>query len=273
MNELERIVVDGTDDNRDADQSEHTTKPKHFTNGNNGLRKNDSGTQLQAIINGEANHEINITKISTNTSSNNVNGLDGLGGYGCRTQLYAATNENEYLSHQAIDNTGIENNYEQANNNKTGRKKPIKDLTMKANMNKKLIFKIMEILNLKRQYHFTQPIPNKSQKIKIFHQSNASHPQSLHLQNQANKTGSPKSIPDKPLESPEAKTNSDSPNHFIPQQEQRKKADVAPVTENKSAKRSKGNRTSAGSKKLNQGSNSENQIEPDYEIDQPEQLD
>ncbi|KAA6355409.1 MAG: hypothetical protein EZS28_049063, partial [Streblomastix strix] len=54
-----------------------------------------------------------------------------------------------------------------------------------------------------------------------------------------------------------------------------KKADEAPVTEDKSVKRSKGNKTSAGSKKQKQRFNSENQIyiEPDSETDQSDQLD
>ncbi|KAA6332450.1 MAG: hypothetical protein EZS28_053275, partial [Streblomastix strix] len=54
-----------------------------------------------------------------------------------------------------------------------------------------------------------------------------------------------------------------------------KKADVVPVTEDKSAKRSKGNKTSAGSMKQKQGFNSDNQIEiePDSETDEPDQLD
>ncbi|KAA6382880.1 MAG: hypothetical protein EZS28_021592, partial [Streblomastix strix] len=47
------------------------------------------------------------------------------------------------------------------------------------------------------------------------------------------KTGLPKSVPNKFLENLEARANSDTLNHFTPQQEQRKKADVAPVTENK----------------------------------------
>ncbi|KAA6363523.1 MAG: hypothetical protein EZS28_040949, partial [Streblomastix strix] len=38
IRELERIVADGTDDNGDNDQSEHAFEPKHFTNGNDGLR-------------------------------------------------------------------------------------------------------------------------------------------------------------------------------------------------------------------------------------------
>ncbi|KAA6340364.1 MAG: hypothetical protein EZS28_052539, partial [Streblomastix strix] len=89
------------------------------------------------------------------------------------------------------------------------------------------------------------------------------------------KTGQLKSVPNKFLGSPEARANSDSFNHFTQQQERRKKADVAPVTEDKSVKRSKGNKTSAGSKKQKQGFNSENkiEIEPDSETDQSDQLD
>ncbi|KAA6353962.1 MAG: hypothetical protein EZS28_050512, partial [Streblomastix strix] len=119
-NEIERIVTDGTDDNEDNDQSEHANEPKHVTNGNDRLRKNDSGTQLQATVNGEANPEINITKISANTPSNNVNRSDGLGGNGCRTQIQVATNENGYLKHLSIDNTGNENINEQTNDNRIG---------------------------------------------------------------------------------------------------------------------------------------------------------
>ncbi|KAA6382533.1 MAG: hypothetical protein EZS28_021943 [Streblomastix strix] len=79
-NEQEIIVAVGTNDNEDNDQSEHTIKPKYFTNGNDGLRMNDSGTQLQATINGEANPKISIKQISTNNPPHNVNGSDGLGG-------------------------------------------------------------------------------------------------------------------------------------------------------------------------------------------------
>ncbi|KAA6361835.1 MAG: hypothetical protein EZS28_042637, partial [Streblomastix strix] len=118
-NELERIVAEGTDDNGDDDQSKHTIEPKHFINGNDGLRKNVSGTQLKAIVNGEANPEINITKISANTPPQNVSGSDGLGGNGCGTQLQAETNENGHLKHKAIDNTGNEDNNEQTNDNRT----------------------------------------------------------------------------------------------------------------------------------------------------------
>ncbi|KAA6367645.1 MAG: hypothetical protein EZS28_036829 [Streblomastix strix] len=89
------------------------------------------------------------------------------------------------------------------------------------------------------------------------------------------KTGQLKSVPNKSLGNPEAGANSDTPNLFIPLQEQRKKAQVAPFTEDMSAQHSNGNKASAGSKKQKQGYNSENQIEiePDSEIDQPDQLD
>ncbi|KAA6362793.1 MAG: hypothetical protein EZS28_041679, partial [Streblomastix strix] len=79
IKELERIVAEGTEDNENEDQSEHAIELKHFTNGNDGHRKNDSGMQLRATVNGEANPEINITKISANTQVHNVNGSDGLG--------------------------------------------------------------------------------------------------------------------------------------------------------------------------------------------------
>ncbi|KAA6381078.1 MAG: hypothetical protein EZS28_023398 [Streblomastix strix] len=92
-NELERIVAGGTDDNGNNDQSEHAIEPKYFINKNNRLRRNDSGTQLLATINGEAKLKINITKTSANTPPHNVNGSNGLGGNGCGMQLRAATNE------------------------------------------------------------------------------------------------------------------------------------------------------------------------------------
>ncbi|KAA6365794.1 MAG: hypothetical protein EZS28_038676, partial [Streblomastix strix] len=57
--ELNRIVADRSNDNGDEDQSEHTIEPQHFTNENDGLRKNDIETQLRSIVNGESNLEIN----------------------------------------------------------------------------------------------------------------------------------------------------------------------------------------------------------------------
>ncbi|KAA6363064.1 MAG: hypothetical protein EZS28_041409 [Streblomastix strix] len=82
-------------------------------------------------------------------------------------------------------------------------------------------------------------------------------------------------MPNKSLESLEARANSDTYNDFSLQQGAEKKEDVAPVTENKSEKLSNGNKTSAGSKKQKQGFNSENQIEimPDSATDLFERLD
>ncbi|KAA6400188.1 MAG: hypothetical protein EZS28_004288 [Streblomastix strix] len=67
-------------------------------------------------------------------------------------------------------------------------------------------------------------------------------------------TGQLKSIPNKSLRSPEARANSDSPTLFAFQQDRRKKADVPIVIEEKFATRSKGNKTSAGSKNRNKDS-------------------
>ncbi|KAA6384168.1 MAG: hypothetical protein EZS28_020303 [Streblomastix strix] len=93
--------------------------------------------------------------------------------------------------------------------------------------------------------------------------------------NTRSKTSQPKSVPDKSLRNPKAGANSDTLNHFIPQQEQRKKADVAQMTENKSTKHFKGIKISAETKKQKQRFNFENkiEIEPNSETDQPEQLD
>ncbi|KAA6374798.1 MAG: hypothetical protein EZS28_029674, partial [Streblomastix strix] len=183
--ELKRIVAYEIDENEEEDQSENEIQSKYFTKGNDGLSKNDSGTQLQATVNGEANPEINIAKISANTQPHNVNGSEGLKGNGCGMHLQEATNENRYPNHQAIDNTGNENNNEQVNENRTGdNNKTTQDPTMNANMNKKLNSKTMQILNLKRKDSFTQPIQNKNQQIQIFHNQKASYSQSLYLTNQ-----------------------------------------------------------------------------------------
>ncbi|KAA6388425.1 MAG: hypothetical protein EZS28_016048 [Streblomastix strix] len=193
-NELERIVADGTDDNGDNDQSEHAIEPKHFTNGNDALSSNDNGTQLQAIIKGEANLEIQITKISANTPPHNPS----------------------------------------------------------------FITIPPELGQVKKK------VVEPKKKI----QSTNDH----HIRS---KTGSPKSVPDKSLGSPVTGANSDSSNHIIQQQERRKQEDAAPVTEDKSVKRFKDNKTSAESKKQKQESNFENQIEivTNFETDKSEQSD
>ncbi|KAA6389781.1 MAG: hypothetical protein EZS28_014696 [Streblomastix strix] len=120
-NELERIVADGTDDNGDEDQSDNPIQPKHFTSGNDFLRRNDSETQLHATVNSEANPMINISKISANTPFRNVNRSDRLGGNGFGTQLRVAGNESRHLNPQAINNIGNISNNEQANDNRTER--------------------------------------------------------------------------------------------------------------------------------------------------------
>ncbi|KAA6369753.1 MAG: hypothetical protein EZS28_034721 [Streblomastix strix] len=292
-NKIERIVADGIDDNEDNDQSEHAIEPKHFTNGNDGLIKNDSGTLLQATVNGEANPEINFSQTSANTPPHNVNGSDGLGRNGCGTQLQAATNVNGYENYQTIDNTGNENNNEQADNNR---------IRVQQQNNQGPSYEIQ---------HQQDSINNKPGEIGSPHTTHSekesrnpitSQPkgqpplitkppevgqvkgkvvvlkQRIQQPNEhetRSRTGQLKSIPNKSFGSPEARANSDTSDHFTQQQERRKKADVAPVTEDKSAKRSKGNKTSAGFKKQKQRFNSENriEIESDTETDQSDQQD
>ncbi|KAA6373889.1 MAG: hypothetical protein EZS28_030585 [Streblomastix strix] len=116
---MKRIVADGSNINLDEDQSEHTIEPKCFINGNDGLRRNDSGKQQQVTVNGESNPEINTTKTSANTPSHNVNGSNGHGGNGCGTQLQAASNENGNSNHQAFNCSSGVNDNEQPNANRT----------------------------------------------------------------------------------------------------------------------------------------------------------
>ncbi|KAA6366743.1 MAG: hypothetical protein EZS28_037732, partial [Streblomastix strix] len=265
---------------------------KHVTNGNDGLRRNDSGTQLQATVNGEANPEINITKTSANTPPNNVNGSDGLGGNGCGTQLQAATKENGCQNHHAIDNTGIESNNEQVNDNRTGGQQNNQGSNNETQYEQDSGNNQPREIRSSHTTHSEQKLrnPNISQpkgrpplittppelgqvKGKVVVPKQRMQPTNDH--DTRSKAGQLKSVPNKSLGSPEARANSVTPNHFIPQQEQRKKADIAPVTEDKSAKHSKGNKTSAGSKKQKQGFKSQNQIEiePDSETNQPDQQD
>ncbi|KAA6381339.1 MAG: hypothetical protein EZS28_023131, partial [Streblomastix strix] len=219
-NELERIVADGTDDNGDNDQSEHAIESKHFTNGNDGLRENDSGTQLQATINGEANPEINITKTSANTPPHNVNGSDRLEGNGCETQFQATTNENGHENDQAIDNTGNENNNEQTNDNRTGGQQNNQGSNYETQHEQDSGNNKPREIGSSHTTHSEQELRNP----------NISQPKwpttSNHHTTRTSKTGQLKSVPNKSLGSPEARANSDTPNHFTPKQEQRKKADA-----------------------------------------------
>ncbi|KAA6361945.1 MAG: hypothetical protein EZS28_042529, partial [Streblomastix strix] len=220
-----------------------------------------------------------------------------IGGNGCGTKLQAATNENGHLNRQAIDHTGNENNNEQTNDNRTGGKQNNQgsnnenqheqETKLQDNRNTKLREAASLLTTLPEQELRNPNISqSKSQPPLITTSSELGQVQGKVVvpkqkllpandHDTRSKTGLTKSVPDKPISSTEARANSDSPNHFTPQQERKIKADVAPIIEDKSAKRSKGNKTCAGSKKQKQGSNSENQIEiePDSETDQPEQLD
>ncbi|KAA6395510.1 MAG: hypothetical protein EZS28_008963 [Streblomastix strix] len=184
-------------------------------------------------------------------------------------------------------------------------------LVMKIIMNKQMIIeleddnkttkpninKIIDIINQEKKDHLMQFIPNKKQETQTLHNPKANHLQSLHLQKQAkqkeklqylnkgynkptntileakqvNQTQYPISSQGVPKLEPTLALLTTS----HPQQEQRKKADVALVTVDKSVKHSKGHKTSAESKKQTHGFNSDNQIEiePDSETDQPDQLD
>ncbi|KAA6364154.1 MAG: hypothetical protein EZS28_040319 [Streblomastix strix] len=184
MNELEIIIADGSDDNGDEDQSEHAIESMNFTNGNDGLRENDSGKQLEVTVNRETNPDINITKISANIQLHNASRLDGFGENSQRTLLQAETNEKGLSNHQAIDNIDNQNNNEQVNENTTDGNKnkygPSNDDQHKQGTkhqdNRNTEFNELE--------HFTQPIPNKNQEIQTFHNPKTSHPQSSYLQNQ-----------------------------------------------------------------------------------------
>ncbi|KAA6382953.1 MAG: hypothetical protein EZS28_021524, partial [Streblomastix strix] len=200
-NELERIVAYGTDDNRNEDQSEHTIEPKYFFNGNAGLRKNDSGTQLQATAIGEANLKINITKISANTPPHNVNRSDVFGGSGPNneTQHEQGTelqeNGNTKLRETGSSHT-THSEYEPRNTNISQSKgqPPLISIPPELGQVKE------KVVVLKKK---TQPTNDHDTR---------------------SKTGLPKSKPDKSQGTLEARANSHTPIYFTPQQEQRKKA-------------------------------------------------
>ncbi|KAA6377327.1 MAG: hypothetical protein EZS28_027148 [Streblomastix strix] len=272
-NEIERIIADGTDDNGNNDQSEHAIEPKHFTNGNDGLRKNDSGTQLQATVNGEAKSEIHITKTSANTLPYNLNGSDRLGGKGCGTQLQAITNENGHQNHQVIDITGKENIFEQANDNRTGGQQNNQGSNNEtqhkqdSGNNKRreigsshTTHSEQELINSNISQPKGQPLlitkhPELGQaKGKVVVPKQRMQPTNDH--DTRIKTGQLKSVPNKSFGSPEARANSDSPNHFKPQQEQRKKADVAQLLKTSPQNTPKATRTVQDPRNRNKDSTS-----------------
>ncbi|KAA6385681.1 MAG: hypothetical protein EZS28_018794 [Streblomastix strix] len=119
VGKIEQIDADRIDDSVDNDQSE--IEIVYVTDEDNGLRKNVYGTQFKVVVNGEANPDINITKISINTSFHNVNGPDGLGGNGRGTQLRATINNNGNSNEQIIDNTDNAKDNQQGNDSRIER--------------------------------------------------------------------------------------------------------------------------------------------------------
>ncbi|KAA6397611.1 MAG: hypothetical protein EZS28_006862 [Streblomastix strix] len=207
--------------------------------------------------------------MSTNTPLHNVSGSNGFGGIGCRTKLQAATDENGHLNHQAIDFIGNKNNNEQISNNRTEgneNKQGSNNETQHEQDNGNTKIKVISSL---QTTYFQQKLGNpnisysKGQPPLI-----TTPPESglgkgkvvlpKHRIEQINdhdtrsKTGLSRSVLDKSFRSSEARANSDTPNHFTSHYDQRKKSDIAQVIEDKSAKRTKGYKTSAGSKKQKQ---------------------
>ncbi|KAA6375616.1 MAG: hypothetical protein EZS28_028855, partial [Streblomastix strix] len=169
-NQIEKIVADRTDDNEDNNLSEHAIEPKHFTNGNDGLRKNDSGTQLQATVNGEANPEINTIKylptLHLTMQTDQMDSEETVVGRSYRQQPMKmdtkTTRQSITLAMKTITSKRM---IIKPEDNKT-----IKDPTTKLNMNK-----VMKIINQGKQDHPTQPIPNKNQEIQTLHNPAANH--------------------------------------------------------------------------------------------------
>ncbi|KAA6383737.1 MAG: hypothetical protein EZS28_020735 [Streblomastix strix] len=252
----------------------------------------DSGTLLQASVNGVANPEINITKLSTSTPPHNVNRSDGFGENICGTQLQAATNENEHLNHQTTDKTDFENSNVQANDNRTGGQQNNQVCNNETHHdqdngnNKERETSSSHTIHSKQEQRNSNISQSKGQpslintpteigqvKGNVVVPKQRMQPTNDH--DIKSKTGQLKFVLNKSLGIPDNRANSDSSNHFIPQLVQRKKVDVAAVTKDKSAKYSKNNVTNVRSKKQKQAFNSETQIEiePDSKIDLQDQLD
>ncbi|KAA6382602.1 MAG: hypothetical protein EZS28_021870 [Streblomastix strix] len=184
-NDLERIEVDGSDVNGNEEQTVNAIEPKHFINGNDRFKRNDSGTQLHATVNGEANPKINITKTPASTTFHNVNRTDGLGRNSYDTKLQAQPTK--------LDTQTIAQSITLVMKTITSKRMIIeskkmqtnKDLEMNTNTSKKLNIKTMETFNLKGQYHFIQLIPNKNLEFKTFHNPKISQTQQPNFQNQA----------------------------------------------------------------------------------------
>ncbi|KAA6392595.1 MAG: hypothetical protein EZS28_011876 [Streblomastix strix] len=216
-------------------------------------KRNDSGTQLLATVNGEANPDINITKISANTLFHNENGSDGLGGNGCVTQIKVATNENGYSNHQIFDNTGNENNNEQTNDNRIGGNENKQGSDSENQYEQKINLQNNGNTKYKgsgslHTTHSEQELgnPNISQP-KIQLPLITTHPELGQKQNRLAKVRTQQALRDSRSQS---QLKLSQPIH-TPVGAQKKGRFRLQVTEDKSINRSKGNMTSAGSKKQN----------------------
>ncbi|KAA6377654.1 MAG: hypothetical protein EZS28_026823, partial [Streblomastix strix] len=226
-------------------------------------------------VNGEANPEISITKVSTNNPLHNVYRSDGIGGNGCGTQLQAAINENRLINHQAIDNTGKEDNNEQVNDNRTDGKQSNQGPNNVNQLEQQTKPQDGGNTKLTGTGPFTPTDSEKEPRNPNTLQSKCQQPlittpsevsqqirlAKIYIQQVLNESRSESQLRlSQPLRTPVGAE---------------KKGRCSPVTEDKSDKRSKGYKTSVGSKQLKQRSNSENKIEmePDSETDKPDQLD
>ncbi|KAA6395624.1 MAG: hypothetical protein EZS28_008848 [Streblomastix strix] len=244
-NELGKIVGNGTDGKVNENQYEHAIKPKHFIIGNDGLRQKDSKTQLHATVNGEANPEINIIKISANTPPHNVNGSDGLGRNGCEIQQQAPTKENGHENLQTIKNTVNENNNEQANdmiargnenkletNNENQHKQETKlqdkgNTKLKGTSSLYTTYSKQELGNSKILQSESQPssiaTPPKLTQVKWKVVVLKQRKQPTTDRDTRSKISFQKSISDKSLRIHEARANFDVPNHYTPQERRRER--------------------------------------------------
>ncbi|KAA6374017.1 MAG: hypothetical protein EZS28_030457 [Streblomastix strix] len=143
-NEIERTDNDQIDGIIRKGKCVHTTKSKHYTNGNYKLGINDDGMLLQATVNGDANPEVFDIKTSAKTSFNSLNGIDGLGESGSRAQIHAETNEDGDQNRHVIDSTGNIDDNQQKMIIEPKERETYIDLSMKTNSVMKQNNKITE---------------------------------------------------------------------------------------------------------------------------------
>ncbi|KAA6386465.1 MAG: hypothetical protein EZS28_018008 [Streblomastix strix] len=185
MEQLETIVANRIEENEIINQSQLIIL--FVTIGNDGLRSNDKGTQIMAEVNGEANQQINITKISVKTALTQVK------------------------DHINSEETAVGRNQ---------RQQPMKMETQ-----------------LLDQGQVTGKIEVLRQRLQLINEYDTRSKTNLQIP-----------LANIPLRSFKARANSGSPNHFTIEQELRKKADIAPDSEDLTNKFSKDNKTNVGSK-------------------------